>query len=448
MSKRKSTRTVVVMMAVIAFVLPVSIWAGGQEEAPAAAADAEWGQFQGQSIHVLLTEHPATEVIERRIPEFEELTGIQVELEVLTESQHRLKRYTEFLSGRSSIDVFQTQVDQEGLQYVEQGWYYPIMDLVEDEALTFDDYDFEGFGAGSVGKASIDGNVYGVPLNATSTMFYYNQEIFDEFGLEPPTTWDEVEENARAVYEGSNGEISGLTMRGAGSATTTYFAPVLYTFGGAWEDENGRPTLNTPEAIAAADTYGRILGNYGPDGVLGHSWAEVISLFMEERAAMMMESSAFIGDVEDPDESHAAGKIGYVPIPAAEPGGEQIPRLGGWEMAIYGETDRPGPAWYFVQYMTNLDAAVQFLLEADLELGRPGVWDTQRVQDELGSPEWGQVLGFNSTHGAALGAAPPSIPQIAEAREIIGELVVAAIEREDVEAAANEAQRGLEALLD
>lgn len=38
---------------------------------------------------------------------------------------------------------------------------------------------------------SIDGVQYGLPLGMHSKLFFYNVDVFDELGLEAPTTWDE-----------------------------------------------------------------------------------------------------------------------------------------------------------------------------------------------------------------------------------------------------------------
>jgi ABC-type glycerol-3-phosphate transport system substrate-binding protein len=38
---------------------------------------------------------------------------------------------------------------------------------------------------------TIDGKQYCVPLNVAYWVMFYNKQVFDEYGLEPPTTWDE-----------------------------------------------------------------------------------------------------------------------------------------------------------------------------------------------------------------------------------------------------------------
>lgn len=42
---------------------------------------------------------------------------------------------------------------------------------------------------------------YGMPFAASTRVLFYNKELFDEAGLTPPATWDELAENAEALKE-------------------------------------------------------------------------------------------------------------------------------------------------------------------------------------------------------------------------------------------------------
>ncbi len=46
-----------------------------------------------------------------------------------------------------------------------------------------------------------DDAVYILPTVTTSHVFYYNKTLYDELNLTVPTTWEQVEENSRAIYE-------------------------------------------------------------------------------------------------------------------------------------------------------------------------------------------------------------------------------------------------------
>ena len=49
------------------------------------------------------------------------------------------------------------------------------------------------------GKAFGDGYMYALPISKSTEVLYYNKTVFDELGLTPPTTWDEMEEVCKAL---------------------------------------------------------------------------------------------------------------------------------------------------------------------------------------------------------------------------------------------------------
>ncbi len=47
----------------------------------------------------------------------------------------------------------------------------------------------------------IDGGMYALPAVTTGPIFFYNKTIYDEMGFSAPTTWEELAEQAKAIYE-------------------------------------------------------------------------------------------------------------------------------------------------------------------------------------------------------------------------------------------------------
>ncbi|MFF6772324.1 extracellular solute-binding protein [Streptomyces sp. NPDC012637] len=46
---------------------------------------------------------------------------------------------------------------------------------------------------------SVDNTLYGLPFVASSRLLFYNQELFDEAGAEPPKTWSDLKDAAEAL---------------------------------------------------------------------------------------------------------------------------------------------------------------------------------------------------------------------------------------------------------
>ena len=51
--------------------------------------------------------------------------------------------------------------------------------------------------------------IYYLPCYTTGPVLFYNTAIYDEMGFQPPKTWDELAEQAKAIYEAKG--ISGYS---------------------------------------------------------------------------------------------------------------------------------------------------------------------------------------------------------------------------------------------
>src|SRR5690554_614802 len=77
--------------------------------------------YKGTTLRVVLSNHPWPDAIRPLFQEFEEATGIRVQVESLFEDQLSQKLLVEFASGTSTIDVFMQRPLQEAKQFQENG---------------------------------------------------------------------------------------------------------------------------------------------------------------------------------------------------------------------------------------------------------------------------------------------------------------------------------------
>ena len=78
-----------------------------------------------------------------------------------------------------------------------------VVDLkpyIENEEIKFDNYEdiVEGFRTAATTE---DGKVYGMPFNKSTEVIWYNKTLFDELGLEVPTTFEEFATVAKTITE-------------------------------------------------------------------------------------------------------------------------------------------------------------------------------------------------------------------------------------------------------
>jgi multiple sugar transport system substrate-binding protein len=90
---------------------------------------------------------------------------------------------------------------------------------------------------------------------------------------------------------------------------------------------------------------------YAPEGIESFSFPEAWDSFMQGKAAMMVEASASASEVENPDKSVVAGKVGYAPLPAGPAGAYS--GVWGWGFSMTAKSEKKDAAWAFITYMTG-----------------------------------------------------------------------------------------------
>ena len=92
-----------------------------------------------------------------------------------------------------------------------------------------------------------DGKLHIVPVYTAGALLFSNQDIYDQYGQKVPTTWDELKESSKAIYEKSGGKVVGISFD-----SLTDFAQLLsyQCNNGAIVDlENNTPAFNTDEML-------------------------------------------------------------------------------------------------------------------------------------------------------------------------------------------------------
>ena len=139
-----------------------------------------------------MNRHPFTEFLEPLVPEFEELTGINVTLEVFPEDQFRQRRLLEASSGANTLDGYMIMPGQVGAQYLGAGWVRYIDDFVDDPLA---DHARPRFGRllqrGHQHLPATMDRLFGLPLQIESSLLFYRERLAPSGGLRgsPPRRW-------------------------------------------------------------------------------------------------------------------------------------------------------------------------------------------------------------------------------------------------------------------
>ncbi|MCL2000924.1 MAG: sugar ABC transporter substrate-binding protein [Planctomycetes bacterium] len=395
----------------------------------------------GESIRVLCYTSPITEAFKSMIPAFEKETGIEVNLETMGEDQLNQRLIVEFASdGGINIDVFMTRPMQEGRLMRRNDWYEDLAPYFKDDA----EFDFADFSPGSIGSTNIDGVQTAIPLLADTEVLYYRKDLFEEKGLKPPATFDEMEKIAELFTDKSK-DMYGFVARGQRGPLITMFSGFLYAYGGDWYDFKTRKSLvDTPEFLAACKMYGGLLHKYGPPGVLNMSWNQAAVVFGQGKAAMFTDGSGTFPAIMNPATSPYADKTGVAPMPLG-PGPRRVMTGVAWGFAISKKSGHKDAAWKFIRHMTNKEGTRVVQGDFGVPLSRMSTWEDPEGVKSF-PPELVAALVDSAPYG--LGYDRPLVISVSEARDIIGSAVVAAIEGQDPLPAIRIAHSRFQELLD
>jgi len=385
--------------------------------ATTSAVFAQEKPFTGQRLSVLMVGHPTTDAVRKALPDFTAKTGIDVDLEVVPEADSVPKMMLEFSAGSGRYDVVEaSSIHIQG--FVGAKYIAPLEGFSTKYGEFFDKNDF----VPTYLKPNIvEGNLYGLPLFGESSFLMYRKDLFEQYGIAVPKTFDEIEKAAKTVKEKSNGEVVGITMRGQQGIQGVYiWASYLWGMGGSFLTEDGKSALDTPEATKSLETFAHVLREYGPVGVANMGWEENRLLFQQGKAAMTIDATVNGAFNEDPAVSTIVGKVGYAPIPVQT----TKPKGGSSSLAVFNlhvasDSQQKEAAWLFTSWATSKQQQIHSL-ETD---PNSGVTSLAAMDSKAFNKRYG---AFKTAMLASLSNGNPQyIPTVPQANELVNNAGIA-----------------------
>ncbi|MRG60003.1 extracellular solute-binding protein [Agromyces sp. CFH 90414] len=208
----------------------------------------------------------------------EEHPGITVEFEAFQNTEYN-QILTTGLAGSDGPDVPMVRAYGQLQPNIEAGQLEPIdgeVDGLDDIAPSVI--------AGAKGKA--DGKTYAVPLATQTLQMFYNKQIFEEQGLEVPTTWDEfIEVNEKLLAAG----VTPMALGAKDDWILPIFADIIGSarYGGSeFEAQvlSGEKDFTDPDYVASLQLITDLQKFLTPD-VVGVSYTDSQIQFTSGQAA-------------------------------------------------------------------------------------------------------------------------------------------------------------------
>jgi len=149
-----------------------------------------------------------------------------------------------------------------------------------------------------------------LPFNRSTPIAFFNRPLFEQLGLVPPTTWEELRDTARR-----GASTTALQRWGFECPIDWWFWMALVGQAGGRLVEGGRLTLGGEAGVRALELWQTMVHDdrtmRPPPGRDFNAWEASNGDFLAGRAAMIWTSTAFVKYLED----NASFAVGAAPLP-------------------------------------------------------------------------------------------------------------------------------------
>jgi multiple sugar transport system substrate-binding protein len=199
--------------------------------------------------------------------------------------------------------------------------------------------------AGPLASAMWDGKLYGVPKATNTIALFYNKDLFAKAGIaEPPTTWDQLLENARKLNDPAN-NVYGITWSARANEEGTFqFLPWIQMGGGSFKE------VNTAGAIKALETWKTMLDEkLASQDVLSQGQWDSTGTFNAGNAAMAISGPWELGRMA----TDAKFDWGVALLPTETEGGARSSAMGDFNWGIFASTKHPDESFRAIEYFVS-----------------------------------------------------------------------------------------------
>ncbi|MGR3376334.1 ABC transporter substrate-binding protein [Salipiger abyssi] len=355
----------------------------------AGVASAQDKLYEGVTLRVLSTQQPWDSAVEAMIDEYEEETGARVVFDLYAFGQAVQKVGVELSTGSAAYDVFFLEASDVP-RYAAGGRLAPLGEAMAADAA----YDAEDLIASTREAFTYDGEIYGVPYFAATQLYYWNAEQLSEAGVDaPPATFEDMLAMCETLKEKGIAPCTALRGKPNTSENIWYWTQIMLGEGGHWVADfpnDMTPTVNSPEAVRAAEIYAELLTEHGIPGSVSAGYDDVVVAIQQGNVPMVVEGAPLAGRILDPELSKVSGKLGFAPPPGGSAGLQAPFTAQGW--AVGAASRNLEAAQDFVLWATSKETVKAVTLNSPfVAVTRVSVWE---------DPDFIEAHGYDFGNGS------------------------------------------------
>lgn len=306
------------------------------------------------TVRVLSMEQagPTSDEMNTIVAEFNKANpNVQVQIDYVSYDALHDKITTAMASTPPAYDVFLVD-DIWYAEFAKAGYVYDVTDKLTADMKS------------KVFKAAwdittVDGKTYGMPWLLDQKYFFYNEELLKQAGFnEPPKTWEELLDMAKAIKEKGIVEYPIVWSWGQYEAAICDWVTLLFGNGGTLVDKDGKPAFNNEIGEKTlAWMLKTIEDGYTNPASVSYVEEDVRNVFSQGKAVFASNWNYMYDLVNNnPDESQVTGKVKVMLTPAFEGSGVESATINGsMGFSVAANSPNKDVAWDYVVYLTSED---------------------------------------------------------------------------------------------
>jgi multiple sugar transport system substrate-binding protein len=247
-------------------------------------------------------------------------------------------------------------------EFIKAGYLLDVTDRVTAEMK-------EGIFPASWNGVTRNGKIYGMPWLMDVKYFMYNKDMLEQAGFsEPPKTWEELVDQAKAIKEQGIAEYPITWSWNQKEGVVCDYAVLLFGNGGKFVDENGKPAFNDAKGVEALTWMKQTVddGLTNPSAVSSDEMA-VEADFLAGKSAFAVNWLFQYSDSNDSSKSQVVGQVAFAPMPVFQAGadagikGSSVD--GSSSFAVMATTPYPDQTWKFLTYLASDEVQTKYSAE-------------------------------------------------------------------------------------
>jgi len=259
--------------------------------------------------------------------------------------------------------------------------------------------------------AKIGGTYYQFPFNKSTTVIYYNQDMFTAKGINsPPATWDEFFTDAGKLAD------SGKGVTGAEGPSLDTFLSMLYEYGGQMYDSPTHPTkttINSDAGVKAMTLWYNAIKAGSVKPIPAGNFADQVD-FQNQKTAMYISTQVSYQFIKGPIGTKL--KFAETAFPAGDKGTKD--EMFGANMCVFNKSpkDVQHGAFLYIKYLTNADQTSAWAQNTSYMPVRQSAYKTLQGSFYSSNPSQGVGAGMLSKGDLIV---LPSVPSSNEQRDAL-----------------------------